>query len=223
MDSLPPELLRLILGRVSNVSTLRLVCQRLNNLASIMLLEKKAQSLRERVARMSTGFAERIGRSLDRNEPGVDGLLQQSAALAELEKEISALDLRVREKQASVDVLMSSELPAAQRQQLLRLCDLHSEFVCFSALSHRVAMIERAFEQRQQPLAGREEPWEGRVGRAPDLRPHVPRPRRDPDDPRGFDPYFEPDPDQFRPPLDDEDGELPDYPGMYGPPGVNNP
>jgi hypothetical protein len=221
MDSLPPEILRLVLARC-NLPVMRLVNQRLNQVASVMLLELRTASLRGAVARLKAKFAERSNYLLDRDRPGVEQVIASTEQLTQVEKEISGLELRVREKQTSVDVLLNTDMPEAQRQQLLRLCDLHSEFVCFSALQAHVAEISRQAEQalrdEQQGRGDMRHPYAGH----PD-RPLFQQPRRDPALPRGFDPLGEPDPDQFNPPWDGGDDELPDYPGMYGPPGVNDP
>jgi hypothetical protein len=139
---------------------------------------------------------------LDRNErpEAVARVLAISTRLDELTKEANALLGRVREKQTSLDAVLSMG-PAAlrdnQREALLRLCDLHPDFLCVSALISRHAAL-------------RAELGEAGVRNNNDLLIHDypgglrDRPRVDPGRPRdpfapNFDPNArEPDPDHVR-------------------------
>lgn len=216
MESLPPEILRLILGG-TNLSIVRLVSQRMNQLGSVLLLETRTKSLHALVGRLMVVVSEKTNKLLDREDQRLELVLKTSEELAQLEKEISALEVRVREKQSSVDVLLGTALPPAQRQQLLRLCDLHSEFVCFAALRERAVRLGKVLLQE-----GGQAPFDWDRAQAPPPRRGLMEPRRDPVLPHGFDPYGEPDPDHLHWRGGDDD-EIPDYPGLYGPPGRNDP
>lgn len=219
MESLPPEILRIILAN-TNLPVMRCVSRRFNQLGSVLLLESKTRNLRGLIARMMTVVAEKTNRLLDRENAQLALVLKNSDELAQLDKEVSALELRVREKQSSVDLLLGAALPPAQAEQLLRLCDLHAEFVGFAGIRQRVMAVSKALlEERDYRGDDREGLGWGGVQAPP--RPRVPQPRRDPALPHGFDPYGEPDPDHFRWRQDDD--EIPDYPGLYGPPGGNDP
>ncbi len=231
MEELPAEILRMVL-RGCDLRVVRQVCSRLNQAASVLLLEERVSSLRASVARLRASLSERAGALVDAEQRGDE---QQQRALADtlrgsellesLDREAEALQQRMRDKTRAAAALQATATAAAKEDKtlLMRLCDLHPEFVCFAALRNR--LVEEQQRQLQHEVQLQRQPRRD-PHRQPAVggRPDFPRPpRADPVLPRGFDPYGEPDPDHFAGPWGDDDRELPDYPGLYGPPGVNDP
>lgn len=225
LEDLPPEVLLRILDLGDNLRQSRLVSRALNSLASVLLLRAVSQRAVGRLEKQRHLL-------LDRGGPGsVETGLEE---LSHLEEEVGKIREKVEEKQISLHLLLTNQaLPPAQRDQLLKLCHLHPEFLSMSAVLARI----RAVENRAQPPRPMHDPL--RIGGGgPGRMPPMPMPQpggglRDPFNP-GFHPgqpdfYYgpggaEPDPDHYLPPggMYPGQGGIGGYPpGPMPPPGYN--
>ena len=151
---------------------------------------------------------DRVQRNAAESQLGAD--LHAIEQLNSLTEEIDGIESKVGEKQESLHALMGNVgLSDKQRDTLIKLCDLHAEFLSLSAVIGRVKDLTKRPEPepRRDPLR-MDDPL--RVG--PPRRPGF-NPGPNPMDPFGR----EPEPDHFRNPFDpDDDRSMVPFPDMPG-------